>query len=441
MQILVIGSGGREHALAWKSSLDESVTRVFVAPGNAGTALEQKITNIPIDTNDFAEVENFCRKENIGLVIIGPEQPLVDGMSDYLHDKGIKTFGPSQAAAQLEGSKTFSKDFFIKYGIPTAAYAAFKSYDESLDYLNTINYPTVVKADGLAAGKGVIICNNKGEAISALDSIFKDQAFGDAGSSVVIEEFLKGEEASFIAVVSKDKIIPLATSQDHKAVGEGDIGLNTGGMGAYSPAPIVDERIHEKIINEVMEPTMQGLISEGSPYLGFLYAGLMIKDGELKVLEFNCRFGDPETQPIMLRLKSSLVELCLAAINNEMDIVNVEWTEQHSCGVVESTAMSLLPRDGVIGVVQPDGITSDEEIKHWNSLGVSILSTTISPSDNTLAELGEATQSLVAKGADLIVLDCLAFGRDHWRLVRELTGKPVILPISLLGKILDEAYG
>lgn len=334
MQILVIGSGGREHALAWKSSLDESVTRVFVAPGNAGTALEQKITNIPIDTNDFAEVENFCRKENIGLVIIGPEQPLVDGMSDYLHDKGIKTFGPSQAAAQLEGSKTFSKDFFIKYGIPTAAYAAFKSYDESLDYLNTINYPTVVKADGLAAGKGVIICNNKGEAISALDSIFKDQAFGDAGSSVVIEEFLEGEEASFIAVVSKDKIIPLATSQDHKAVGEGDIGLNTGGMGAYSPAPIVDERIHEKIINEVMEPTMQGLISEGSPYLGFLYAGLMIKDGELKVLEFNCRFGDPETQPIMLRLKSSLVELCLAAINNEMDIVNVEWTEQHSCGVV-----------------------------------------------------------------------------------------------------------
>ena len=334
MQILVIGSGGREHALAWKSSLDESVTRVFVAPGNAGTALEQKITNIPIDTNDFAEVENFCRKENIGLVIIGPEQPLVDGMSDYLHDKGIKTFGPSQAAAQLEGSKTFSKDFFIKYGIPTAAYAAFKSYDESLDYLNTINYPTVVKADGLAAGKGVIICNNKGEAISALDSIFKDQAFGDAGSSVVIEEFLEGEEVSFIAVVSKDKIIPLATSQDHKAVGEGDIGLNTGGMGAYSPAPIVDERIHEKIINEVMEPTMQGLISEGSPYLGFLYAGLMIKDGELKVLEFNCRFGDPETQPIMLRLKSSLVELCLAAINNEMDIVNVEWTEQHSCGVV-----------------------------------------------------------------------------------------------------------
>ena len=334
MQILVIGSGGREHALAWKSSLDESVTRVFVAPGNAGTALEQKITNIPIDTNDFAEVENFCRKENIGLVIIGPEQPLVDGMSDYLHDKGIKTFGPSQAAAQLEGSKTFSKDFFIKYGIPTAAYAAFKSYDESLDYLNTINYPTVVKADGLAAGKGVIICNNKGEAISALDSIFKDQAFGDAGSSVVIEEFLEGEEASFIAVVSKDKIIPLATSQDHKAVGEGDIGLNTGGMGAYSPAPIVDERIHEKIINEVMEPTMQGLISEGSPYLGFLYAGLMIKDGELKVLEFNCRFGDPETQPIMLRLKSSLVELCLAAINNEMDIVNVEWTDQHSCGVV-----------------------------------------------------------------------------------------------------------
>ena len=338
MQVLVIGSGGREHALAWKSSQDKSVSKVFVAPGNAGTALEPKIENLLINTNDFVEVERFCKEKAIGLVIIGPEQPLVDGMSDYLQSKGINTFGPSQAASQLEGSKTFSKDFFIKYDIPTAAYAAFDSYETSINYLDDIEYPTVVKADGLAAGKGVIICQNKNEAISALDSIFKDQAFGEAGSRVVIEEFLEGEEASFIAVVSKDKIVPLATSQDHKAVGEGDVGLNTGGMGAYSPAPIVDDYIHKKIIDEVMTPTMAGLISEGSPYLGFLYAGLMIKDGELKVLEFNCRFGDPETQPILLRLKSSLVDLCLAAINDDLDSYQINWTEQHSCGVVIASA-------------------------------------------------------------------------------------------------------
>ena len=334
MNILIIGSGGREHALAWKSAQDESVSNVFVCPGNAGTALENKVTNISLDTNNFEIIETFCVDEKIDLVIIGPEQPLVMGMADFLQSKGIKTFGPSQAAAQLEGSKTFSKDFFIKYGIPTAQYASFNDYDSATNYLDKINYPTVVKADGLAAGKGVIICNDKEEALKALESIFMDQAFGDAGNKVVIEEFLEGEEASFIAVVSKDKIIPLATSQDHKAVGEGDVGLNTGGMGAYSPAPIVDERLHKKIITEVMEPTMKGLISEGSPYLGFLYAGLMIKDGELKVLEFNCRFGDPETQPILIRLKSSLVELCLAAINEDMDSYDIAWTNKHACGVV-----------------------------------------------------------------------------------------------------------
>ena len=334
MNILIIGSGGREHALAWKSAQDESVSNVFVCPGNAGTALENKVTNISFDTNNFEIIETFCVDEKIDLVIIGPEQPLVMGMADFLQSKSIKTFGPSQAAAQLEGSKTFSKDFFIKYGIPTAQYASFNDFDSSRSYLDKIDYPTVVKADGLAAGKGVIICNDKEEALKALESIFMDQAFGDAGNKVVIEEFLEGEEASFIAVVSKDKIIPLATSQDHKAVGEGDVGLNTGGMGAYSPAPIVDERLHKKIITEVMEPTMKGLISEGSPYLGFLYAGLMIKDGELKVLEFNCRFGDPETQPILIRLKSSLVELCLAAINEDMDSYDIAWTNKHACGVV-----------------------------------------------------------------------------------------------------------
>jgi len=334
MQVLVIGSGGREHALAWKSAQDESVSKVFVCPGNAGTALEDKLSNISININDFSAIENFCIEESIDLVIIGPEQPLVNGLADYLQSKQIKTFGPSQAAARLEGSKTFSKDFFIKYGIPTAAYAAFDNYDAAREYLDTINYPTVVKADGLAAGKGVIISSSKEEAIGALESIFKDQAFGEAGSSIVIEDFLYGEEASFIAVVSKDKMVPLATSQDHKAVREGDVGLNTGGMGAYSPAPVVNNRMHQKIIDEVMKPTMKGLIAEESPYLGFLYAGIMISNGELKVLEFNCRFGDPETQPILLRLKSSLVELCLAAIDDQLEAYEINWTDKHACGVV-----------------------------------------------------------------------------------------------------------
>lgn len=338
MQVLVIGSGGREHALAWKSAQDESVIKVFVCPGNAGTALEQKLSNISINANDFQAIEDFCIKETIGLVIIGPEQPLVNGLTDYLQSKNIKTFGPSQAAAQLEGSKTFSKDFFVKYGIPTAAYASFDNYSAARQYIEDIDYPTVVKADGLAAGKGVIICDSNQDAVEALESIFKDQAFGEAGSRVVIEDFLEGEEASFIAVVSKDKIVSLATSQDHKAVGEGDVGLNTGGMGAYSPAPIIDERMHQKILNEVMKPTMDGLIAEGSPYLGFLYAGVMISKGELKVLEFNCRFGDPETQPILLRLKSSLVQLCLAAIDDQLDSYEIKWTDKHACGVVIASA-------------------------------------------------------------------------------------------------------
>ena len=334
MKVLIIGSGGREHALAWKCAQDDNVKHVFVCPGNAGTHLEDKVSNVELNLNEFSSIEKFCLEEIVELVIIGPEQPLVDGLTDFLQSKNIKTFGPSKNAAQLEGSKTFSKDFFVKYNIPTAKYKSFDNFESSLEYLNEISFPTVVKADGLAAGKGVIICQNSEEAIKALDSIFNDKAFGTAGNRVVIEEFLEGEEASFIAVVSKDKIIPLATSQDHKAVGDGDVGLNTGGMGAYSPAPIVTEEIHKKILNEVMYPTMNGLINEGSPYLGFLYAGLMIKDNEIKVLEFNCRFGDPETQPILLRLNSSLVELCKAAIDNELDTYSIQWTEKHSCGVV-----------------------------------------------------------------------------------------------------------
>ena len=414
MQILVIGSGGREHALAWKSAQDESVSNVFVCPGNAGTALENKVTNISLDANNFEVIETFCKEENIELVIIGPEQPLGMGMTDYLQSKGINTFGPSQAAAQLEGSKTFSKDFFVKYGIPTAGYASFNDYDSSKNHLDTISYPTVVKADGLAAGKGVIICNNKEEALMALDSIFKDQAFGEAGRRVVIEDFLEGEEASFIAVVSKDKIIPLATSQDHKAVGEGDVGLNTGGMGAYSPAPIVDEHIHQKIINEVMRPTMDGLIAEGSPYLGFLYAGLMIKNGELKVLEFNCRFGDPETQPILIRLKSSLVELCLAAINDEMDSYKIDWTSKHACGVVIASDGYPESYESNKEVILPS--TSDADVKLFHA-GTKLVDQKVMTSGGRVfcaTALGEDLKTAQSKAYNLV--DSVSFeGAFHRR--------------------------
>ena len=402
MQVLVIGSGGREHALAWKSAQDHSVTQVFVCPGNAGTALEAKISNISINIDDFQAIESFCVQENIGLVIIGPEQPLVNGLTDYLQSKNIKTFGPSQEASQLEGSKTFSKDFFIKYGIPTAAYASFDNYDAAKAYIQGIDYPTVVKADGLAAGKGVIICGTKIEANVALESIFKDQAFGEAGSRVVIEDFLEGEEASFIAVVSKDKIMSLATSQDHKAVGEGDVGLNTGGMGAYSPAPIVDERMHQKILNEVMQPTMQGLIAEGSPYLGFLYAGVMISKGELKVLEFNCRFGDPETQPILLRLKSSLVELCLAAINDELDSYEIDWTQKHSCGVV--IASEGYPESYASNKEVQMPIENDDDIKLFHA-GTKLVNDKVMTSGGRVfcaTALGDDLKSAQVKAYELV---------------------------------------
>ena len=365
MNILIIGSGGREHAIAWKCAQDDFVTHIYVCPGNAGTYLEDKVSNIEIDTKKFNLIEDFCVKKQIDLVIIGPEQPLVDGLTDYLQNKGIKTFGPSKSAAQLEGSKTFSKDFFVKYDIPTAEYKSFEDFDSSVNYLDEVSYPTVVKADGLAAGKGVIICENKESAIEALNSIFNDKAFGKAGNRVVIEEFLEGEEASFIAVVSKDKIIPLVTSQDHKAVGDGNVGLNTGGMGAYSPAPIVTEEMQKKILEKVMYPTMNGLINEGFPYLGFLYAGLMIKDGDLKVLEFNCRFGDPETQPILIRLKSSLVELCLAAIENKLNSYSIDWSSKHSCGVV--IASKGYPESYDIDKVVKIKYTEDDDLKLFHA--------------------------------------------------------------------------
>ena len=330
MHILVIGSGGREHALAWKSAQDQSVSKVFVCPGNAGTALENKLSNVSININNFEEVKDFCVKKNIALVIVGPEQPLVDGLVDYLQSNDIQTFGPSSAAAQLEGSKTFSKDFFIKYNIPTAAYASFDNFDTAKDHLNNIQYPTVVKADGLAAGKGVIICQTEDEAVEALTSIFKDQTFGDAGKSVVIEDFLNGEEASFIAVVSKDKIVPLATSQDHKAVGEGDVGLNTGGMGAYSPAPLLTNQLDKKIKEKIIEPTLSAMKNLGHPYKGFLYAGLMIEKNEPYLIEYNIRMGDPECQVLIMRLKTDLLKIIDCATKNSLNNLKIEWNK-NSC--------------------------------------------------------------------------------------------------------------
>jgi len=335
MNILIIGGGGREHALAWKVAQSPQVDTVFVAPGNAGTAHESGVRNVPIDAGDIEALVDFAGENAIGLTIVGPEVPLVAGVVDRFTAAGLRCFGPTRAAAQLEGSKTFSKDFLARHGIPTARYAAFTRVSEAVDYIRTQGAPIVVKADGLAAGKGVILARTEAQAIAAVEDMLSGNAFGTAGHRVVIEELLEGEEASFIAMVDGTHILPLATSQDHKARDDGDTGPNTGGMGAYSPAPVVTPGIHRRIMNEVIRPTVHGMAAEGNPFTGFLYAGLMIAaDGTPKVLEFNVRFGDPETQPIMLRLKSDLVKLCLAAIEGELDEVDVEWDERASIGVV-----------------------------------------------------------------------------------------------------------
>ncbi|WP_419533029.1 phosphoribosylamine--glycine ligase [Endozoicomonas sp.] len=335
MKVLIIGNGGREHALAWKAAQDDNVTQVFVAPGNAGTASENKVTNVDIDVLDIARLVEFAQAENIGLTIVGPEAPLVAGVVDQFEEAGLAVFGPVQAAAQLEGSKAFTKDFLARHNIPTAAYQNFTEIEPAKAYVKQQGAPIVVKADGLAAGKGVILAQTEQEAFDAIDDMLAGNAFGEAGHRVVVEEFLTGEEASFIVMVDGKNILPLATSQDHKARDNGDKGPNTGGMGAYSPAPVVTQEIHDRAMQEVIIPTVEGMASEGMPYKGFLYAGLMIDaDGTPKVLEYNCRFGDPETQPILMRLKSSLVELCLAGTRGELDKIDVEWDSRTALGVV-----------------------------------------------------------------------------------------------------------
>lgn len=336
MNVLVIGSGGREHALAWKAAQSPKVEKVFVAPGNAGTALEANLENVAIDVMDFAALAEFAKNNDCGLTIVGPEAPLVDGVVDFFAEKGLKCFGPSKGAAQLEGSKAFTKDFLARHDIPTAFYQNFTEIEPALAYIDEIGAPIVVKADGLAAGKGVIVAETVDQAKDAVKDMLSGNAFGDAGCRVVIEEFLAGEEASFIVMVDGKNIVPMATSQDHKRVGNGDTGPNTGGMGAYSPAPVVTQEIHNRIMEEVIVPTVEGMAKEGNDYTGFLYAGLMIDEsGAPKVIEYNCRFGDPETQPIMLRMQSDMVELCEAALeDNGLACKTAEWDPRASIGVV-----------------------------------------------------------------------------------------------------------
>ena len=334
-KVLVLGSGGREHALAWKLAASPSVEWVWVAPGNAGTALDPGISNLDLPLDDFSALSNFCVENAIDLTIVGPEAPLVEGIVDHFSHLNLPIFGPDQAAAQLEGSKTFCKDFLKRHNIPTAAYASFTQLDPALAYVREMGAPIVVKADGLAAGKGVVVAETVDAAEQALHEMLGVNRFGAAGSRVVIEEYLAGEEASFIVMADGSHILPMATSQDHKRIGDGDTGPNTGGMGAYSPAPVVTEEVHARIMREVMEPTIRGMAAEGHPYVGFLYAGLMIMpDGSPKVIEFNCRFGDPETQPIMLRLQSDLAELCLAAVYGRLDSVSCDWDTRTAVGVV-----------------------------------------------------------------------------------------------------------
>ena len=335
MKILVIGNGGREHALAWKAAQSPLAETVFVAPGNAGTALEPALQNVAISATDVPALLAFAQQENIDLTIVGPEAPLVIGVVDAFRAAGLKIFGPTQAAAQLEGSKAFTKDFLARQQIPTAEYQNFTEVEPALAYLREKGAPIVIKADGLAAGKGVIVAMELAEAEAAVQDMLAGNAFGDAGHRIVIEEFLDGEEASFIVMVDGDNVLPMATSQDHKRVGDGDTGPNTGGMGAYSPAPVVTDEIHQRVMDQIIWPTVNGMKAEGNTYTGFLYAGLMIdKAGQPKVIEFNCRFGDPETQPIMLRLQSDLVELCLAAVDGKLDKQTSQWDPRPSLGVV-----------------------------------------------------------------------------------------------------------
>ena len=365
MNVLIIGGGGREHALAWQASKNRGVHKIFVAPGNAGTALEKKTENVPLDVMDIDGLLTFAKDNNVDLTIVGPEAPLVAGIVDLFQAANMDIFGPTKGAAQLEGSKAFAKDFLQRHGIPTASYATFTEVAPALAYINEQGAPIVIKADGLAAGKGVILADTIEQACAAVEDMLAGNAFGEAGNRVVIEEFLVGEEASFIVMADGKNVLPLASSQDHKARDEGDLGPNTGGMGAYSPAPVVDATLHQRIMDEVIMPTVNGMAADGYVYTGFLYAGIMVdSDGTPKVLEFNCRFGDPETQPIMMRLKNSIVELCVAGTMGVLDQTIAHWDSRPAVGVVLAAKgyPDAYPKGDVISL--PEELDQTRKIFH-----------------------------------------------------------------------------
>ena len=366
MKVLLVGNGGREHALAWKLAQSPKVDQVFVAPGNAGTALEDGMENLSIAVDDIDGLLAFAKEQGVELTVVGPEAPLVAGIVDRFTEAGLRCFGPSKAAAQLEGSKAFTKDFLARHNIPTAAYGNFTDIDEAVAYVKQVGAPIVVKADGLAAGKGVIIAHTEQEAIDAIQDMLAGNAFGDAGHRVVIEEFLVGEEASFIVIADGKHSLPMASSQDHKARDNGDLGPNTGGMGAYSPAPVVTPEVHDLIMQQVIEPTIKGMAAEGNAFTGFLYAGVMVSPaGDIKVLEFNVRFGDPETQPIMMRLRSDLVDLLESALDGNLDTASSDWDSRAALGVV--LAAGGYPMDYAKGIVitgLPAGSTDSAKVFH-----------------------------------------------------------------------------
>lgn len=404
MKILIVGSGGREHALAWKAKQSPKVQKVFVAPGNAGTALETGIENIDVAATDILKLLAFAKEKKIDLTIIGPEVPLTMGIVDSFQQAGLQCFGPTAQAAQLEGSKRYCKDFMVRYGIPTASYQSFTDQNEAIAYIKKHGAPIVVKADGLAAGKGVVVAQSEEEAINAVTDMLSGNVFGEAGSRVVIEEFLQGEEASFIVIADGKHALAMATSQDHKARDNGDKGPNTGGMGAYSPAPIVTPDIHRRVMAEVIAPTLAGMAEDGNPYVGFLYAGLMIApDGAIKVLEYNCRFGDPETQPIMMRLKSDLIELCEFALAGKLDQTTTDWDGRASLGVV--MAAGGYPDSYKQGAVISGLPEQDMEATKVFHAGTQLLGNTVVTAGGRVlcvCALGDTIKEAQAKAYDLV---------------------------------------
>ncbi len=367
MRLLIVGSGGREHALAWKIAQSPSAERVYVAPGNAGTGAETDVENVAIDPLDLEALRRFAIEQDVDLTLVGPEAPLAQGIVEYFQQRGLAVLGPTRAAARLEWSKGFSKEFMRRHGVPTAACGIFDAEDAALAYLESCKIPVVVKADGLAAGKGVVVAGTRAQAAAAVRGMLSGEDFGDAGKRVVIEEFLHGEEASFICLVDGEHVLPLATSQDYKARDEGNLGPNTGGMGAYSPVPVIDDVLQQRILREVMQPTVNGMREESAPFVGFLYAGLMIDAGRPSVLEFNCRLGDPETQPILMRLRSDLVELCRLALAGRLDDARVEWDERAALGVVMAAGGYPGSYDKGDVITGLDSTAGDETVKVFHA--------------------------------------------------------------------------